>query len=60
MPISRHSICQSPRKLWATSDHASTEVRRRRQASSELAGVVLVAGVGGGRVLTRAGLEPGG
>ncbi len=26
--ISRHSICQSPRKLWATSDHACTEVSR--------------------------------
>jgi hypothetical protein len=28
--ISFQSICQSPRKLWATSDHACTEVIRPR------------------------------
>ncbi len=33
--ISFHSICQSPRKLWATSDHAAALVSRSRQASSE-------------------------
>jgi hypothetical protein len=31
MVISFHSICQSPRKLCATSDHAEAEVRRWRQ-----------------------------
>ena len=31
--ISFHSICQSPRKLWATSDHARAEVSRWRQDS---------------------------
>ena len=31
--ISFHSICQSPRKLWATSDHARVEVSRSRQDS---------------------------
>jgi hypothetical protein len=29
--ISFQSIFQSPRKLWATSDHAAGEVRRSRQ-----------------------------
>ena len=32
--ISFQSICQSPRKLWATSDQAAREVRRSRQPSS--------------------------
>ena len=32
--ISFHSICQSPRKLCATSDHACAEVRRSRQGRS--------------------------
>src|SRR4249919_990216 len=37
-PISFQSISQSPRKLYATSDHAPTEVKRCRQVSpSELA-----------------------
>ena len=31
--ISFQSICQSPRKLCATSDHALTEVSRSRQDS---------------------------
>src|SRR6266508_3344057 len=32
--ISFQSISQSPRKLWATSDQASTEVTRSRQESA--------------------------
>jgi hypothetical protein len=31
--ISFHSICQSPRKLCATSDHPRAEVSRSRQES---------------------------
>ena len=58
--ISFHSICQSPRKLCATSDHA----RDRGQALAPrqlLAGrVVLMAGVGLRRVLARLLLEPRG
>ena len=34
-PISFHSICQSPRKLCATSDHACTERSFRRRGRSE-------------------------
>src|SRR4051812_3471621 len=33
-PVSFESICQSPRKLWATSDHASLEVSRGRKAGA--------------------------
>src|SRR2546423_10233402 len=33
--ISFQSICQSPRKFWATSDQAETEVKRSRQGSAE-------------------------
>ena len=34
--ISFHSIAQSLRKLWATSDHASSEMTRWRSGSSVL------------------------
>ena len=44
--ISFQSICQSPRKLWATSDQAEAEVSRSRQPSSLAGRVVLVAGLG--------------
>ena len=47
--ISFQSICASPRKLWATSDHASSERNRDRAAC----GVVLVPGAGGERALSR-------
>ena len=41
--ISFHSICQSPRKLWATSDQAETLVSRSRREHLLAGRVVLVA-----------------
>jgi hypothetical protein len=53
--ISFQRICQSPRKLWGTSDHASTEVMRSRPRPLARGDRVDVAGVGllgvGARVL---------
>ena len=56
--ISFHSIDQSLRKLWATSDHAAC---RQPPAHAHLpaGAVMLVAAVGGDRMLARCASAPG-
>ena len=51
--ISFQSICQSPRKLCATSDQAAAESSRSRRAQLRARGVVLVPAVGLLRVRAR-------
>ena len=55
--ISFQSICQSPRKLWATSDQASAEPSRSRQVNSDAGHVMLVAGLSVLRVPSRSLLQ---
>ena len=57
--ISFHSICQSPRKLWATSDQADSARQPLAQRQLLAGRVVLVAGVGLLRVAAGRLLEPG-
>ena len=57
--ISFHSICQSPRKLWATSDQADGARHPLAQRQLLADRVVLVAGVGLLRVAAGRLLEPG-